>query len=309
MATDVYGVDAAEYHHCRRRDGPVVVGVFDVVFNNACIVATAFRSGHHLGEDALLVAELPQSGGVSQYVFVVRGDDEVFAAFFTASNGFIEEVVIMRFGQHVAVDDQVAQDAVPSGIAVSCISKLSVATFKTDFDVHVINDFQSLSNGVVAEWRHADHHHVEAADLGGLGDGDVLFWEIGILPENAHVFLHLWLPDGGVALQSSGGQEIDAAQGLATFLLDFDSDCCTFRNGDVVVLKRQVGHALGKGAETAFQCDFLPFDLAVVKGGDGDFGDGILQRECCGGAGSGFEALWRISAETIDLLRVHDIEC
>ena len=144
----------------------------------------------------------------------------------------------MRFGQHVAVDDQVAQDAVPCRVAVSGLSKLSASAFKSDFDVHVVDDFQGLAYRVVAERRHVEHYHVEAAYLGGLGDGDVLAGVVGVFAVNAHVFLHSRLPDGGVALHGGGRQDVDASQGPATFFFDFYADRCAFRNGDVSVLER-----------------------------------------------------------------------
>ena len=81
------------------------------------------------------------------------------------------------------------QDAIPSGVAVTGITKLTVSTFKTDLYVHVVDDFQGLLNGIIAERRDVEHNYVQTTNLGGLGNGYVFHWEVGILAENTHVFL------------------------------------------------------------------------------------------------------------------------
>ena len=76
---------------------------------------------------------------------------------------------------------------VPVGVAVACLAKLSVAPFKTHFDVHIVDDFQSFAYRVVAERRHVEQNHIQASDLGTLGDIHVVVGEVGILAKDAHV--------------------------------------------------------------------------------------------------------------------------
>ena len=214
----------------------------------------------------------------------------------------------MCIGQHVAVDDQVTQDAVPSRIAVSCLSELSAATFKTDFDVHIVDDVQGLSDRVVAERCHVEHDHIQTTDLCALGDGDVLGGVVGVFAINVHVFLQPWHSYSGIALHGSRGKYFDVTQGLATFFFDFDVDRCPFGHGDVAIFKRQVGQAFGKGTKTAFHDDFLSFDFPVVDIGDVDFREGIMQGKTSCGATFDAEALRMVGAETIGFLCVQDVE-
>ena len=99
---------APEEHHCRGWNEPVVVGVVDIAFDGVGVVAAAFRGSNHLSEYALLVAETPQGVGPSQYAVVVGCYDEVFAACVEFVLSVVQEVVVMRLGQHIVVDDQVA---------------------------------------------------------------------------------------------------------------------------------------------------------------------------------------------------------
>ena len=95
-----------QQHGCRR-DGPVVVSIQDVVADGFRTIAATFCCGDYFGENALLGAELFQGVGPSQKILVVKCNNEIFAAFLFVSYGFVEPLVVMRLGQHVAVDDQV----------------------------------------------------------------------------------------------------------------------------------------------------------------------------------------------------------
>ena len=90
------------------------------------------------------------------------------------------------------------------------LAKLAVASFEADLDVHVVDDVQSLPDRVVTERCHIKQHHIETADLCGLGDTYVFDRIVGVFAENAHVFLQLRYADGGVALHSGGRQNLDA---------------------------------------------------------------------------------------------------
>ena len=184
---------SAKQQNCRWRDGPILVCIEDKVADVLRFIAAAIGSGDDFGEDALFCAELFQSVGPGHKGRVVNRDDEILASFFPILDSFVETLVIMRLGQNVAVDDQIAEDAIPSGIEVSYITKLAVAVFKADFDVHVIDDFQGLPDRVVVEGRDVEHHHIQASDLGGLSDGHIFGWEVGILAEDAHVLAQLGL--------------------------------------------------------------------------------------------------------------------
>ena len=214
----------------------------------------------------------------------------------------------MRLGQYVAVDDQVAQDAVPGGIAIARLAKLSIATFKAHFDVHVVDDFQGLSDGVVAERCHVEQDHIETTDLGGLGNTHVVGWEIVVFAENAHVLAQFGQPDRCAFLHSGGRQQVDVVQGLASLFFDLNIDRGSFRDGNVSVFKWQVRQAFGKGAETTIHDDFMSLHFSMADIGDADFRDGIMQREPRCGAAFDTEALRSIGAEAIRLLRVRNAD-
>ena len=101
-------VHAPEEHHGRGWDEPVVIGIVDIAFDGVGVVAAAFRGSNHLSEYALLVAETPQGVGPSQYAVVVGCYDEIFTAYVIFVLGIVQNVIVMRLGQHVVVDDQVA---------------------------------------------------------------------------------------------------------------------------------------------------------------------------------------------------------
>ena len=144
--------------------------------------------------------------------------------------------------------------------------------------------------------------------MGGLCNTHVVGWEIVVFAENAHVLAQFGLLDCCIFLHDGGRQQVDAVQGLASFLFDFDTDCCAFGNGDVSVFERQVGQTSGEGAETSFQDDFLSLYFSVADIGDADFRDGIMQGKSRCGVAFDAEALRSIVAEAIDLLCVRNAD-
>ena len=142
--------------------------------------------------------------------------------------------------------------------------------------------------------------------MGGLGNGHILGWEVGVFAENAHIFVQLWQPVGIVQHDFCGRQKVDALQGLAAVFPDFNADLCTSWHGDVTVLKRQVGQTLGKGTKAAFHDDFLSEGIAIVVAFNSDFVEGIMQGKPRGRAAFDAEALWRVGAEMIGLLCVQE---
>ena len=177
-------VPSSEEEHCRRRDGPVVVSVEDIVADGVGAVATTFRRGDHLGQNALFRAEGFQRVGPSQCVIVVGRDDEVFTTCFVIVADGVDKVVVVCRGKHVIINDEVFQDVHPVGVEVAAFPELSVAAFKTDVNVDVVYHLQRLSHGVIAERRHAEQDHVEASYLRRGGKHDVFCREIGISTEN-----------------------------------------------------------------------------------------------------------------------------
>ena len=197
---------------------------------------------------------------------------------------------------------------VPVGVAVAGLAKLSVAPFKVHFDVHVIDDFQRFAHWVIAERRHVEQNHVQASDLGTLGDIHVVVGEVGILAKDAHVLAEGRGSGLSVHLQLCHGQQVDAVKHPRSLLVHFDAGLRALWHGDVIVLEREVGQALCGGPEAAFQRDFLSPIGSVFNVGNADFRDGVMQREACWRAAFDADPLRCIGAETIGLLGIGDVD-
>ena len=245
-------VPTSKKENCRRRYRPVVVCIEDVIADGVGVVAATFRRGDHLGQNALFCAEGFQRVGPSQCGIVVGRDDEVFTSRIVVVADGIDKVVVVCRGKHVIVNDKVFQDVHPVGVEIAAFTELAVAAFKTDVNVDVVNHFQCLSHGVIAERSHAEHDHVKASYLRGSGKHDVFRREIGVSIENIGIPSQLDRAFSKVCPRRHCGKQVDVVERSAGVFPESKADSGTLGNSDKSIHDGQVGMAFSIGGELPF---------------------------------------------------------
>ena len=159
-------VVVAEDENGGERDVPVVISVFDVVvYSITCVSATLINS-HDIGQDSLLVAEKFYRVGEMEEVRVVWHDDEILASCCTTLNRFLDKVLIIKVWNHILVDNHVSDNLFPCLAEITRVAaEVSVAAFKTHFEIKFSCHNEFLADWIVLERGDAENHDIDVTDF------------------------------------------------------------------------------------------------------------------------------------------------
>ena len=140
---------------------------------------------------------------------------------------------------------------------------MSVAAFKTDFDVHFAVDGKFARDGVELERTETQMDDIDTTQLLRLGDHEGGLGVEGIDGIGLRVFCQ---GRHGVVLGDAphGGRDVDASHALVSCCPHLNHGLGALRDGDEAVESRQVGEALLVGRNDTFRDDGLhQFALAA----------------------------------------------
>ena len=172
------------------------------------------RNGEDLCGNALFGSELLDAVGQRNEIFIVGGNDHVFATCLTVFVVFAETFAIVHLGQHITVEDDVLQDLVPFRGAVAEVTIGAVTAFYVKLQLYVTVNDELFGHWIVLERHHTHLHHLHTAYGVDLRNLKRLLRIKSIAPIDIHVFL---VNRNGVVvieLRHSRRDEVDIADDL-----------------------------------------------------------------------------------------------
>ena len=270
------GVMVAQEEHGRRRHVPCIVGIADEVLEGRIVVAAALRNGKDLGGNALVGPELLDAVGQRNEVFVVGGDDHVFATRLAVLVVLAKALAVVHLGQCVPIEDEVLKDLVPLGGAIADVAIGAVAAFHVQLELHVAINDEFLGHRVVLEGHHTQLYHLHATYGAYLRKLEGRFGIEGVATINAGVFLVNGRGVVVVQLGHSRWDKVNVADDLGLGCDHRQRGRGAIGDGDEGAAARKVGGTSYIGEVDAREGDGLPLHFGAVGVFDGDGTEVVL---------------------------------